>query len=69
MFKIKTLNNISSNGLDLFTKGAYEVGDEVENPDAYILRSFKMHDMDIPDHVKAVGRAGAGVNSHFKLKA
>lgn len=63
MFKIKTLNNISSNGLDLFTKGAYEVGDEIENPDAYILRSFKMHDMDIPDNVKAVGRAGAGVNN------
>ena len=63
MFKIKTLNNISSKGLDLFPRGAYEVGDEIENPDAYILRSFKMHGMEIPASVKAVGRAGAGVNN------
>jgi len=63
VFKIKTLNNISSKGLDLFPRGAYEVGDEVETPDGYILRSFKMHDMEIPATVKAVARAGAGVNN------
>ena len=63
MFKIKTLNNISSKGLDLLPRGTYEVGDEIENPDAYILRSFKMHGMEIPGSVKAVGRAGAGVNN------
>lgn len=63
MFKIKTLNNISSKGLDLFPQGTYEVGDDVEHPDAYILRSFKMHDMEIPATAKAVARAGAGVNN------
>lgn len=63
MYKIKTLNNISSKGLDLLPRGTYEVGDDVANPDAYILRSFKMHDMEIASTVKAVGRAGAGVNN------
>jgi len=63
VFKIKTLNNISSKGLDLFPQGTYEVGDDVEHPDAYILRSFKMHDMEIPSTAKAVARAGAGVNN------
>jgi len=63
VYKIKTLNNISSKGLDLLPRGTYEVGDDVANPDAYILRSFKMHDMEIAPTVKAVGRAGAGVNN------
>lgn len=63
MFKIKTLNNISEKGLELFPQGAYEVGDDMEHPDAYMLRSYKMHDMEIPESCKAVGRAGAGVNN------
>ena len=63
MYKIKTLNNISSKGLDLLPRSTYEVGDDVANPDAYILRSFKMHEMEIAPTVKAVGRAGAGVNN------
>lgn len=63
MKKILTLNNISSQGLDKFSREMYEVSSESSAPDAIMLRSFKMHDMDIPESVVAVGRAGAGVNN------
>lgn len=63
MYKVLTLNNISSLGLQRLPKDAYTVADNIEAPDAIILRSFKMHDMDIPASLKAVGRAGAGVNN------
>lgn len=63
MFKILTLNNISSRGLARLPQDAFKVGSDIKDPDAILLRSFKMHDMDIPKAVKAVGRAGAGVNN------
>jgi D-3-phosphoglycerate dehydrogenase len=63
MYKIQTLNNISVKGLDKFPRDKYEVASEMQNPDAYMLRSLKMHDMEIPESVLAVGRAGAGVNN------
>ncbi len=63
MFKIQTLNKISTVGLDLFPRDKYEMASEILNPDGILLRSFKMHDMDIPETVKAIGRAGAGVNN------
>lgn len=63
MFKILTLNNISVAGLDRLPRDKYEIASEIQRPDAILLRSFKMHDMDIPDTVNAVGRAGAGVNN------
>ena len=63
MFKILTLNNISVAGLDRLPRGMYEVASEIAHPDAILLRSFKMHDMLIPATVKAIGRAGAGVNN------
>jgi len=63
MFKILTLNNISPKGLERFPKKLFEVSSEVTNPDAILLRSFKMHDYPIPESLKAVGRAGAGVNN------
>jgi len=63
MYKILTLNNISSAGLDLLGHDKYEVAFEFQNPDAILLRSFKMHDIKIPQSLKAVGRAGAGVNN------
>jgi len=63
MQKILTLNNISAAGLDRLPRDNYEVASEFQNPDAILLRSFKMHDMDIPASLKAVGRAGAGVNN------
>ncbi len=63
MYKILTLNNISAAGLDRLPREQYEVASEIAHPDAILLRSYKMHDMDIPDTVQAIGRAGAGVNN------
>ena len=63
MYKILTLNNISVAGLERLPRENYEVASEIQHPDAILLRSFKMHDMDIPVSLKAVGRAGAGVNN------
>ena len=63
MNKILTLNNISVAGLEKFPLDSYEIASEIQHPDAILLRSFKMHDMDIPESLKAVGRAGAGVNN------
>lgn len=62
-YKILTLNSISSVGLKRFPSGRYLVGNQVENPDAILVRSRDMHAMDIPQRVKAIGRAGAGVNN------
>ena len=63
MYKILTLNNISVAGLELLPRDKYEVASEIQHPDAVLLRSFNMHNMDIPASVKAIGRAGAGVNN------
>ncbi len=63
MYKILTLNNISVAGLDRLPRDNYEVASEITHPDAILLRSHKMHDMEISDTVKAIGRAGAGVNN------
>lgn len=63
MQKILTLNNISPVGLDRFPRDNYEVASEIQHPDAILLRSFNMHDMVVPVSVKAIGRAGAGVNN------
>jgi D-3-phosphoglycerate dehydrogenase len=63
MYKILTLNNISPFGLERLPRDKYEIASEIQNPDGILLRSFKMHDMDIPPTLKAVGRAGAGVNN------
>ena len=63
MNKILTLNNISVAGLEKLPRDSYEIASEIQHPDAILLRSFKMHDMEIPESLKAVGRAGAGVNN------
>jgi len=63
MRKILTLNNISPAGLEHFPRDAYEVASEIQHPDAILVRSFNMHDMELPPSVKAIGRAGAGVNN------
>ena len=63
MHKILTLNNISVAGLERLPRETYEIASEIQHPDAVLLRSFKMHDMEIPETLKAVGRAGAGVNN------
>jgi D-3-phosphoglycerate dehydrogenase len=63
MFKIKTYNQISVKGLNRFVREKYEVASDIGHPDAYILRSHKLHDEPLPASVKAVARAGAGVNN------
>jgi D-3-phosphoglycerate dehydrogenase len=63
MYKILTLNNISPLGLARLPTDKFQVSADVTEPDGILLRSFKMHDMQIPKNLKAVGRAGAGVNN------
>ncbi len=63
MRKVLTLNKIDAAGLSLLPHDDYEIGTEIKSPDAILLRSFKMHDMKLPDSLLAVGRAGAGVNN------
>jgi len=63
IYKIQTLNNISAEGLQRLPRDRYEVGSEISQPDAILVRSAKMHDMALPDSVLAVARAGAGVNN------
>jgi D-3-phosphoglycerate dehydrogenase len=63
MYKIQTLNNISVAGLDRLPRDKYEIASEMSHPDAILVRSARMHDLALPDSVKAIGRAGAGVNN------
>ena len=63
MYKIQTLNKIATTGLDLMPRDQYEIASDINNPDGVILRSFKMHDMELPASLKAIARAGAGVNN------
>ena len=63
MHRIKTYNAISSKGLDRFELERYVVGQDIANPDALLLRSYKLQEDEIPDSVTAIARAGAGVNN------
>ena len=63
MRKILKLNKIAKEGLDIFPLDEYEIGTEISAPDAIMLRSYKMHDMELPETLIAVGRAGSGVNN------
>lgn len=63
MYKILTLNNIRVAGLDRLARDRYEVASEIQHPDGVLVRSFNMHDWPLPESLKAVGRAGAGVNN------
>jgi D-3-phosphoglycerate dehydrogenase len=63
MYKILTFNNITLAGLQRLPRKQYEVAPDITHPDAIILRSHNMHDMDIPASVVAIGRAGTGVNN------
>ena len=63
MYKVLTLNNIAVEGLRRLPRERYEVASEIAHPDAILLRSHNMHDMEIPKTVAAVGRAGAGTNN------
>jgi D-3-phosphoglycerate dehydrogenase len=60
---IKTLNNIAEKGMKVFDNEDYVVDDQSENPDAVIVRSYNMHEMKLGSNLKAIARAGAGVNN------
>lgn len=62
MYKVHCLNNISEKGLALLTD-EYELTDSVDEADVILVRSANMHEMEIPANLKAVARAGAGVNN------
>lgn len=63
MYSILTLNKIAAVGTDKFDSSKYIVGEEVSNPDAIMVRSAKMHDMEFGSNLLAIARAGAGVNN------
>lgn len=63
MYRVRTYNKLSSKGLDRFNSENYDVSSDAVDPDAFMLRSQKLHDEEIPMSVKAVARAGAGVNN------
>lgn len=62
MYKVKLMNKISPVGLNNFTED-YEYSEDIVNEDAILLRSASLHDYDFPKSVKAIARAGAGVNN------
>jgi D-3-phosphoglycerate dehydrogenase len=63
MYKIRTLNNISEKGLSRFPADHYELSDDESSPDAILVRSQQLTMDDAPPSLRAVGRAGAGVNN------
>lgn len=63
MYKVRTLNNISERGLDKFSRKDYELGSEISDPDAILVRSQQLTSDDVTPSLRAVGRAGAGVNN------
>ena len=63
MFTVKTLNKISNVGLSKFDEAKYTIDDSAQSPDAIMVRSAAMHDMEMPSSLLAIARAGAGVNN------
>ena len=63
MFKIKMLNKIANCGLDLLPKDKFSISTDEENPDGILVRSANMLEMELPKNLKAIARAGAGVNN------
>ena len=63
MYKILTYNNIAVAGLERLPRDRYEIASEIQHPDAILLRSFDLNGVAIPQSVRCVGRAGAGVNN------
>ena len=62
MYRIKTMNKISSAGLSHLDQTRFQVGSDVENEDGILVRSAPMHDYEFPDALRAIARAGAGTN-------
>lgn len=63
MYNVKTLNKIAACGTDLLDRSKYTVGDDIDNPQAILVRSASMHEMELGDDLLAIARAGAGVNN------
>ncbi len=63
MFKIKTINTISTKGLNLFPTETYHIAADIAEPDAILVRSHSLLDMIVPPSLKIIGRAGTGVNN------
>ena len=63
MHKVRTYNQISVKGLERFSRQSYEVGSDISQPDAFLLRSQKLADIEVPKSLVAAARAGAGVNN------
>ena len=63
MYRIKTMNKISSAGLSHLDQTRFQVGSDVENEDGILVRSAPMHDYEFPDALRAIARAGAGTNN------
>ncbi|MFO0460202.1 MAG: phosphoglycerate dehydrogenase [Burkholderiales bacterium] len=63
MFKVRTYNRIAVRGLDRFDRASFEVGSDIGHPDAFLIRSQALHDIEFPDTLLAIARAGAGVNN------
>jgi D-3-phosphoglycerate dehydrogenase len=63
MYKIRTYNTIATEGLKQFPQEYYKVANELPEPDGILLRSAKLHDLTFPPGLKAIARAGAGVNN------
>jgi len=63
MYSVKTLNKISKAGLAQFNKDLFTVADDIENADAYLVRSANLNDSEIPASINCIARAGAGVNN------
>ena len=63
MYNIKLLNKISNVGLAKFDTKEFAYSDDMENPDAIMVRSASMHDMEMPESLLAIARAGAGTNN------
>ena len=63
MYNVLTLNKIAACGTDLLDKGKYTVSDDEKNPDAILVRSASMHEMELSGNLLAIARAGAGVNN------
>ncbi len=62
-FKVKTYNAIAETGISLLNESKFDVSEELKSPDALLLRSFKLTEEDIESSLKAIARAGAGVNN------
>lgn len=63
MYKVRTYNAISVKGLERFPRQTFEVGSDIRQPDAFLLRSQKLQGVEVPKSLLAVARAGAGTNN------